>query len=217
MHRVSHEEKVLWEVYCQYRKIGKTLRFNFNPYTYDLSPGFHRISGEGWDFLRRHHYYCVKIWKVCDWDFDTFVDKMENGVNNPYGKYARFDRRRKTGNPGVRRRKYRRKKHHKKKEWSEKAELKKEWRKSKKDRRDQHRSGFGSKSYKKFSIKKGRRAERRDIKTALGREDWSEYGRGWWIPANEGENSWEYGYRDNPWDNFREKGRKNFVDPWDWW
>lgn len=235
MKGITHLQKVLWEIYCEYTWIPNDEWYVLKPdrrydwttreykYVGEKKVWYSRRSKEQWDFIRSKYYHLTNFEEYSG-TLEEFISYLEPTAYNgrrilrskpkPEKKYLKkYSKWR-----GYReeRTKYQKKEHHKRKELSEHERVKREWRKKKKDPRDQHSWRYGSGKYKRYSCKQGHKAERRDIKMALKERDWTKPIKGIWY-SDEEEKEWDFILPDNAWDDFIEKDRKNFIDPWDWY
>jgi hypothetical protein len=97
---------------------------------------------------------------------------------------------------------------------------KREWKRKKSLSRDKNPWTYGGGKHKKFSCKHGHRSERKEMKQCLKKGDWEAYSKSYptWIEDPDYDIiSSESFYLPNEWDDFLQRKRKNYIDPWDWY
>lgn len=196
MKTITHYQKVMWELYCEYSHLNKKKwSTSYNLYNEDgefqktVVNHYERRSNEQWDFINAKFYYVTKIDPIYGGTKKEFADYLEpyilwNGKvkhkASPYEKketnYASL--RRRFSWFGWRKRRYpsrskwqKRPKHVKKKVLDEKEIAKREWREFKKDRRSQkfHKNYRGVKQQFKHDCA---RFHRNFEKQCIQREDY---------------------------------------------
>jgi hypothetical protein len=75
---------------------------------------------------------------------------------------------------------------------------------------------FHTGSHRKVACKMGNRAERRYVRANLQSKDWKDYGPKWWTQEFGHEMMWNYHQAPNDWDSYQDKGKRAWVNPWDW-
>lgn len=211
MKEVTHYQKVMWGLYCDYSYIPekrwfvwrKRTRWNSETKTYDFVGDYkewkNRRSNEQWDFIHSKHYYITKVHPVYSGSLNDFREHLENGKRSPYNykKNAwHFKHSHRCGKRsyrwrwtrGERTKEQKKPDHVVKKTLTEEETRKREWKKEKNDPRDQGRR-FCTGSHRKIACKHGNRAERRRTKQDIHRSDW---------------------------DNMLSRKPQEWVNPWDW-
>jgi hypothetical protein len=236
MKSITHLQKVLWGLYCQYTWIPNEewsilkpdRRYNFAKREYEYvgekRHWYSRRSKEQWDFIRSK-YYNLTEFENCTSSVEEFISYLEpasswNGKRSTrsaptpskpynyrkYGRYCRYGR----GGYCETRTKYQKKEEHKKKELSEDTVRKREWKK--KVNKSKSNPEYSYKR-KKDCIEKGNRAERRYVKTKLGSSYFGQHFPGWKIC---GTNGCYKEYEETDWDNYIDRDKRYWASSWDW-
>lgn len=230
MKQVSHYNKVMWGLYCEYSYL--------KPEVYEYTPPWTgrvewrvRTSKENWDWIHSKYYYVTKIDPIFNGSVEDFRRYLEyrtyrNGHRrSPYnykknmwssGQHQCGKRTyRWRWTCGERTKEQKKPKYVQKKTISEEEVRKREWKKKVKDPRDQG-TRFYRKKRRQNSCTLGNRAERREVKAELKLKDWKDYGPRWWSQEYGHEMIWNYHCAPNDWDSYSIKGKRAWVDPYDW-
>ena len=221
MKQITHYQKVMWGLYCEYSYIPSEVYFKWSLF-YGKYVRHGRTSKEQWDFINSKYYYITKVDPIYSGTLQDFREYLEYRTWG--GKHRRSPYDYKKSNHGSRCRyyswrygchenssSYRRKPHHKKKHLSEDEIRKREWKKKKKkDPRDQDhkRNYYGN---KKPYVKSGNRAERRAMKSKLKSGEFHAH-----YAKLCGTNGIYKYHVPSDWDNFLGRKKREWVNPWDW-
>jgi len=206
MKQVSHYDKVMWGLYCEYSYIPSNLIYT-KRYRYDwcdvldmrvvkdsyLEKHVTR-SAKQWSFIHSKYYEITKVEPIYFGTLEDFIDYLEYrcGWRNTYRKspynYKKngwhFKGSAQCGKNTYRWRykyneektKYEKKPEHKKKTLTEEEIRKREWRKKVKDPRDQGAAHWKCKRKESY-VTKGNRAARRSAKQKLEKSDFRYYSK----------------------------------------
>jgi len=246
MKNVSHYNKVMWGLYCEYSYIPTDVWYE-TKYVYEWIGDLKTVkrsyqvkhgrrSAAEWSFIHSKYYYITKIDPIYCGSLEEFATYLvANGrysyLKNPY-KYKKngwhfkgssqcgknlYRWRYTSGNPS----KYKRNIDHKKKTLSEKEQVKRDWREKKKVRKDKSKTfkSWSNRSAGKYYKKLSNQMHRTKEREAIKKLKFDLYTKGWWEERvhNDGPtNSWEYNYAINDWDSFYIEDYKYYLDPWMW-
>lgn len=107
---------------------------------------------------------------------------------------------------------FRKAEQHKKKILSEEEIRKREWRKKKKDRRDQGSNLDQRKGWTCLQ-RDSNRSERRGVKAKMQSGKWEAYGKTYWT----GEDQMTPEFSKNDWDNYIHPHKREHLNPWDYY
>lgn len=243
MKQITHFEKVMWGLYCEYSYIPQDVWYvkktRWRREWDEEAKHYHSVnegtylekkskrSAKQWSFIHSKYHYITKVEPIYSGTLQDFNDYLEYVTTwgarthrrSPYdykkSGYGYSGRRRwwRGGEPNSIAKWGKKPPHIKKKTLSEEEIHKREWRKKVKDQRDQGSRFYGG-GHKKRALRSGNRAERRYVKASLQSGDWSGSELEWWTKYPDDS------YRDalviSDWDLYYDKGKRHWVDPWDW-
>jgi len=207
MKQVSHYDKVMWGLYCEYSYIPCDVWYTKETIwrwewdeeakrNHNVNRGTRRVehtkrSAKQWSFIHSKYHYITKIDPIYDGSLENFKNYLEFKTrggrhrSSPYKKYKSFGfwRRRPEGQDS-----YKKQPHHKKKELSEDTVRRREWRNKIKDRRNQGRRFYNETGWTVLQRDCNRKGRRR-VKQKMFQEDWDN----WSHPLRREElNPWDY-------------------------
>jgi len=243
MKEVSHYEKVMWGLYCEYSWIPSDVWYekkwkwgyawneeearNTYQALHQYEVECTKRSAAEWSFIHSKYYHITKIDSIYAGTLEDFIEYLKPVENtrwkNPYNYKKNGYGFRWANRCGKNRYRWRytngvrtkdqKKLPHIKKKTLSIEEINKREWKEKVNK--EKRKPNWSYKRKKDCISKGNRAERRHVKSTLQSGDWSGSQLRWWT-HDEDERAWECHLVVSDWDSYQDRDKRYWASSWDW-